>query len=185
LSKRKSVTAKEDEVLDRIDLVNRNLANMRQDIAAIVRDTISQVLKNGKSTSRWGIDKMTRFNDPIIDQTSYNKELFAFLKTIFPDVESSSKLETAIYHNTRWVGSPTPKIKASMIICPKPDCDYHCVEDRDPLIDHFLRHMKRVHRVTPSNQFVDNLKGKISYLRNNNHVPYIDPFVHVQWSDLF
>jgi gamma-glutamyl phosphate reductase len=56
--KRKIVTTEADdlenvrpdsnEVLDRIDLVNRNLANMRQDIAAIVRDTISQVLRERK-----------------------------------------------------------------------------------------------------------------------------------------
>ena len=48
MSKRKSVTAKEDEVLDRIDMVNKNLAYIRQDIAAIVRDTMSQVLKERK-----------------------------------------------------------------------------------------------------------------------------------------
>ena len=48
MSKRKKVTAREDDVLDRIDMINKNLANIRQDIAAIVRDTISQVLKERK-----------------------------------------------------------------------------------------------------------------------------------------
>lgn len=57
-SKRKSVTTEADsadsvrpdsnEVLDRLDLVNKSLATIRQDIAAIVRDTVSQVLKERK-----------------------------------------------------------------------------------------------------------------------------------------
>lgn len=123
--------------------------------------------------------------DPIIDSINYNKELFAFLKTIFPDTECSCKLESAAYHNTKWGPSPTPKVKASVIICPIPDCNYHCIEDRDPLIDHFLRHVKKAHRITPSTHFVENLKGKISYLRNNKRIPYIDPFLHVQREDLF
>jgi predicted small metal-binding protein len=122
---------------------------------------------------------MTRFNDPIIDQTSYNRELFEYLKKIFPDARAAQKTE---YYQPN---SFKRKLKASIIICPKPDCNYHCVEDRDPLLDHFLRHMKKVHHVTPSNQFVENLKGKISYLRNNNRISYIDPFIHVQWEDLF
>jgi hypothetical protein len=41
-------TDKENEVLDRLDLVNRSLATIRSDIAAIVRDTVSQVLKERK-----------------------------------------------------------------------------------------------------------------------------------------
>ena len=126
-----------------------------------------------------------KYGDPILDSINFNKELFAFLKTIFPDAECSCKLERAIYRNTTWVGYPTPKVKASMIICPIPECNYHCVEDRDPLIDHFVRHMKRAHRVTLSNQFVENLKVKISYLRNNDRISYIDPFIHVRWEDLF
>jgi hypothetical protein len=47
-SKRKSVANKDDEVLDRLEMVNKNLASFRQDIAEIVRDTISQVLKERK-----------------------------------------------------------------------------------------------------------------------------------------
>ncbi len=46
-SKSKRVTDK-DEVLDRLDMVNKNLASFRQDIATIVRDTVSQVLKERK-----------------------------------------------------------------------------------------------------------------------------------------
>jgi hypothetical protein len=45
MTKRKSVTDKDNEVLDRLDMVNKNLASFRQDIADVVRDTIFQVLK--------------------------------------------------------------------------------------------------------------------------------------------
>lgn len=47
-SKSKRVTDKDNEVLDRLDMVNKNLASFRQDIAAIVRETISEVLKERK-----------------------------------------------------------------------------------------------------------------------------------------
>ena len=48
MTKRKNVTDKDNEVLDRLDMVNKNLASFRQDIADIVRDTVSQVLKERK-----------------------------------------------------------------------------------------------------------------------------------------
>jgi hypothetical protein len=47
-SKSKRATDKDTEVLDRLDMVNKSLATIRQDIAAIVRDTVSQVLKERK-----------------------------------------------------------------------------------------------------------------------------------------
>jgi hypothetical protein len=53
-SKRKRVTDKDNEVLDRLDMVNKNLASFRQDIAAIVRDTVSQVLKERKKYVKVG-----------------------------------------------------------------------------------------------------------------------------------
>ena len=94
------------------------------------------------------------------------------------EIERSHKL------GAKWASSK-PKVKASIIICPKPECNYRCVEHQEPLADLFLRHLKTVHRVTPGAGFVENLKGKISYLRNNDRISYIDPFVHVQWEDLF
>ena len=48
LTKKRSDTNKENEVLDRLDMVNKNLASFRRDIAAIVRDTVCQVLKERK-----------------------------------------------------------------------------------------------------------------------------------------
>jgi len=117
---------------------------------------------------------MTRFNDPVIDQTNYNKELFDFLKKIFPKVKPVPKE----YVNKSY--SKEPKIKASVIMCPVPTCNYRCVEHQEPLADIFLRHLEKVHRIAPRDEFVENLKAKISYLRNNNRIPYIDPFIHVE-----
>jgi hypothetical protein len=34
-----------EEILDRLDMINNNITTIRFDIAAIVRETISQVLK--------------------------------------------------------------------------------------------------------------------------------------------
>ena len=47
-AKSKRTSDKDTEVLDRLDMVNKSLATIRQDIAAIVRDTVSQVLKERK-----------------------------------------------------------------------------------------------------------------------------------------
>lgn len=41
----KCVTSKEDEILERLDIINRNIACIRFDIAAIVKETVLQVLK--------------------------------------------------------------------------------------------------------------------------------------------
>lgn len=117
---------------------------------------------------------MTRFDDPIINQVNYNRELFDFLKTIFPDARAVPKY----YRNNST--SDKPKLKASVIICPIPECNYRCVEHQEPIADLFLRHLKKVHHIAPIAEFVKNLKGKISYLRNNDRISYIDPFVHVQ-----
>lgn len=43
-----NANANDKEVLDRLDLLNKSLAAMRQDIAAIVRDIVFQVLKEQK-----------------------------------------------------------------------------------------------------------------------------------------
>ncbi len=131
---------------------------------------------------KWDIDnnKMTRFNDPIINRVNYNRELFDFLKTIFPDAKAISKVEYYYRNKSSW-----DKIKASAIICPIPECNYRCVEHQEPVAALFLRHLKKVHHITPRAEFVKNLKGKISYLRNNDRISYIDPFVHVQREDLF
>lgn len=118
---------------------------------------------------------MTRFNDPIIDSINFNRELFDFLKTIFPDAKAMPKRE--YYSRNK---SSSDKIKASVIICPIPECNYRCVEHQEPLEELFLRHLNKVHHITPKAEFIENLKGKISYLRNNDRISYIDPFVHVQ-----
>ena len=47
-SKSKRVTDKDNEVLDRLDCVNKNLASIRSDIATMVRDTVLQILKERK-----------------------------------------------------------------------------------------------------------------------------------------
>ena len=43
-----------------------------------------------------------------------------------------------------------PKVKASAIICPIPECNYRCVKHQEPLTELFLRHLKKVHHITPN-----------------------------------
>ena len=45
VSRNKKSDTKDVEIIDRIDMVNKNMANIRSDIAAIVRDTVLQILK--------------------------------------------------------------------------------------------------------------------------------------------
>jgi hypothetical protein len=125
---------------------------------------------------------MTHFNDPTIVQIDYNKELFDFLKKIFPDAKRVPKRE---YHYRNKSRKEDPGLKASVIICPIPECNYPCAEHQKPLAELFLIHLMKVHHVTPTAEFVENLKGKISYLRNNNRIRYTDPFIHVQCEDQF
>jgi hypothetical protein len=47
-NKRKSDTDKENELLDRIDCLGRNIANLRSDIPDLVRDTVLQIMKDRK-----------------------------------------------------------------------------------------------------------------------------------------
>lgn len=44
-SKSKRVTAKEDEVLDRMDCINRAIANLRMDIPELVHKAVLDIMK--------------------------------------------------------------------------------------------------------------------------------------------
>jgi hypothetical protein len=46
-------THKETEIIDRLDLVNKNLASFRQDIDVIVRNAVSQVLKERERPKKY------------------------------------------------------------------------------------------------------------------------------------
>jgi hypothetical protein len=124
---------------------------------------------------------MIHVKDPTIEHIDYNKELFDFLKIIFPDAKAVPKKE---YHY-RNKSKKKKKLKASAIICPIPECNYQCIEHQKPLADLFLIHLKKVHDIKPTTEFVKNLRAKIRYLRNNNRIPYTDPFIHVQWEAFF
>ena len=58
-----------------------------------------------------------------------------------------------------------PKIKASVITCPI--CNYHCVEDSDPVLDIFQRHTKKSpqgetkHRVSRQSKSYNQLPSKL------------------------
>ena len=134
----------------------------------------SQVLK---SHPGWVRERVEECRDPyaFIDKINFSKELFGFIKArVDPNAKAVPK--RGYYQNRR----ANSKLKASVIICPIPKCNYRCVEHQEPVADLFLRHLKKVHHITPRAEFVENLKGKISYLRNNDRISYIDPFVHVQ-----
>ncbi|MFI5405691.1 MAG: hypothetical protein ACHQ1D_04175 [Nitrososphaerales archaeon] len=124
---------------------------------------------------------MTHFKDPTIGKIDYNKELFNFLKKIFPDAKAVPKTEYHYKNKSR----KEKKLKASVIICPIPKCNYQCIEHQKPLADLFLIHLKKVHDIRPTTEFVKNLRAKIRYVRNHNRIPYTDRFIHVQWEDFF
>jgi hypothetical protein len=119
---------------------------------------------------------MVRTGDDIIDSINYNKELFAFLKKIFPNISSCKECREKLNYYSK-ENNVNRKIKASIIICPI--CNYYCVEDMDPVLDIFKRHIKMVHKASLSNELLANLKATISYLREHDKIPYIDPFIHV------
>ena len=54
----KCVTSKEDEILERLDIINRNIACIRFDIAPIVKETVLQVLKERRKYVEVGYDNL-------------------------------------------------------------------------------------------------------------------------------
>lgn len=74
-----------------------------------------------------------------------------------------------------------PRMKASIIICPIKNCNFAAIEGDKKLIDEFESHM-RSHLIHNGNY--EKLKERIEYLRFNNHVHYIDPFLHVELQEI-
>ena len=74
-----------------------------------------------------------------------------------------------------------PRMKASVILCPIRNCTFASVESDKKLIDEFKSHMEK-HLIHNGNY--DKLEERIEYLRNNNHVHYIDPFIHVTMQEI-
>jgi hypothetical protein len=82
--------------------------------------------------------------------------------------------------------SPFPRLKASVIICPEPECNRAIVQDRggEDLVDQFVEHVKVNHWIEPTEFSINNLRAKIDFIRNNNRIHYQDPFVHVSFEEL-
>lgn len=79
-----------------------------------------------------------------------------------------------------------PRIKASVIICPKPDCNAPCVMDGEhSCVDMFVDHVRTEHGLNPTTYCITKLKDKVDYLQSNTRIHYIDPFVAVTWHDIF
>lgn len=69
-------------------------------------------------------------------------------------------------------------IKASKICCPHKDCPAVIVEQGGTLVDAFDNHLRK-HGLSMDAEFKEDLHSKIMFIRNNNKIPYIDPFIGV------
>ena len=58
----------------------------------------------------------------------------------FPDAKAVLKRNITTKTNQ----GKEKKLKASVIICPIPECNYQCIEIQKPLADLFLIHLKKV-----------------------------------------
>lgn len=120
-----------------------------------------------------------------IDQIDFNKELFAFIKArVDPNAKPAPKTRKAV-SNPRFRQFFIEKSKASVIICPDPKCREYCIETGGlVLVNRFVKHLKIVHHLTPSSEFIQKLRNTISYIRNSDKIPYRDPFFHVDYENL-
>lgn len=79
-----------------------------------------------------------------------------------------------------------PRIKASAIICPEPDCNMPCVQEGEhTCVDLFVDHVRTEHGLNPTAYCINMLKSKVEYLQNNARIHYIDPFIGLDWHDIF
>jgi hypothetical protein len=78
-----------------------------------------------------------------------------------------------------------PRVKASVILCPFPDCSVAAVDEENPLINEFTDHIRIRHQLILSDEVKDKIIAKMKYLRTNESLPYLDPFLYVPYDDLF
>jgi hypothetical protein len=97
------------------------------------------------------------------------------------------RMHTDPHHKTshKKLVSPFPRRKASVILCPEPECNLPIIDTPDdPLVDQFVNHMKINHWTEPTEFCINNLRTKIDFIRNNNRIHYQDPFVYVSHEEL-
>lgn len=83
------------------------------------------------------------------------------------------------------LATPFPKIRASVILCPYPDCSKACVQNEDyDCVDIFAEHCKEYHDMTPTNFIIGKLKNKIELTRVVSRLHYTDPFLAVSLEDI-
>lgn len=69
--------------------------------------------------------------------------------------------------------------KASKICCPHLNCPEVITEGEAALVDMFDKHLIEKHGLSLDIDFKSDLQSKIMFIRNNNKIPYIDPFIVV------
>ena len=69
-------------------------------------------------------------------------------------------------------------VKASKICCPCKDCPAVITEGEGTLVDMFDKHLEK-HGLSLDADYKADLHTKILFIRNNNKIPYIDPFIVV------
>ena len=75
------------------------------------------------------------------------------------------------------------KIKASKICCPHKNCGAIITEGEGALVDMFDQHLITKHGFSLDTDFKADLHTKIMFIRTNNKIPYVDPFIVVQRKD--
>jgi len=127
------------------------------------------------------------YRDPyaFIGEIDQNKELFEFIKArVDPNAKAVPKRPrppTSAQFRQFYID----KKKASIIICPVSKCREYCIETgRRSLVNQFLKHLKIVHHLTPNQEFIQKLTDTISYIRDNDKIPYKDPFFHMDYENL-
>ncbi len=126
------------------------------------------------------------YRDPyaFVNEVSYSKELFVYLKWIFPEVKRKYQPYTRV-SDSRLKRNYDGKKKASVIVCPYQECREYCIETEETTsVQNFSIHLKEAHNLTPSEEYVQKLGNTISYIRSNKKMQYTGPFLHVDYENL-
>ncbi len=132
------------------------------------------------------VEEQDSYRDPyaFVDDVSYSKELFVYLKWIFPEIGQKHQPYERV-RDSRLKRFYDRKKKASVIICPYQKCGEYCVETEETTsVQNFTIHLKDEHNLFPCEEFVQKLDEIVKYIQSNKKLQYTDPFLHVDYENL-
>jgi hypothetical protein len=118
--------------------------------------------------------------DPYAFPENFRRKTFDYVKWKTQQVEIKKAHERLV---KRW--GKFPKKPLSVIACPFPDCEHHCIYRGAKTLDElFYSHVQKVHKVEPTKFCLDRIKSKIAEFNSLKFKHYTDPFLAISLDDV-